>query len=87
MNVTGRDGVLESIHEIRSLEVNCRAEGVSRIMNRQLLQMCGSAGGLFCKQWEILLSTRSVHGYGLRMRFDLRISEQRKQRAVIGHSL
>ena len=44
MNVTGRDGVLESIHEIRSLEVNCRAEGVSRIMNRQLLQMCGSAG-------------------------------------------
>ena len=45
MNVTGRDRVLESIHEIRSLEVNCRAEGVSRIMNRQLLQMCMEAPG------------------------------------------
>ena len=29
MEVTGRDGVLESIHEIRSVRVNCQAEGVS----------------------------------------------------------
>ena len=60
MEVTGRDGVLESIHEIRSLEVNCRAEVVGRFMDRRLLQVWRraawkrpSVGGLFCRPWAL----------------------------------
>ena len=37
--VTGKDGGLESILEVRSLEVNCWAERVSRFMDPQQLQM------------------------------------------------
>ena len=39
MEVTERDGRLECILEVRSLGVNCRVEGMSRFMDRQLLQM------------------------------------------------
>ena len=38
MGTTGRDGELERTLEIRSLEVNCRAEGMSNSMDRQPLQ-------------------------------------------------
>lgn len=39
METTGRDGGLESILKIRSLEVNCRAEGTSKSMDQQLSQV------------------------------------------------
>jgi len=41
--LSGNDGGPEKIFEISSLATNCRAEGVSRVMNWQLLSMAGEA--------------------------------------------
>ena len=70
MEVAGRDGELEGILEIRSLQVNFQEEGVSRFMDGSRykcgVEQHGSMGGLFGRQGACLLLTRSVHSDGFR---------------------
>ena len=95
MEVTGRDGRLESILEVRSLELNYRVEGMSRFMDRQRLQMWRGAAwkrrgnvlqtvGMLAIDTIGARSWRQIRGRGglsmRSMRSGLRISEQRKQR-------
>ena len=62
--MVGRDGGVGGFFEIRSMEVHCRAEGRSRIMDRQVLRVWRGAArerrGLFCRRFACLRSTRSV---------------------------
>ena len=67
MEVAGRDGELEGILEIRSLQVNFQEEGVSTAAATSVAWNSMEAmGGLFGRQGACLLLTRSVHSDGFR---------------------